>query len=53
MPDQDFESKCSSEDEVYEDFSFRQQVKALAEHIASLAYNDLDDNEEDVRNPNN
>ncbi len=47
MPDQDFESNCISEDEVYEGFSFRQQVKELAEYIASLAYDDLNSNKEE------
>ncbi len=40
-------SNCDAENEVYEGFSFRQQVKELAEHIASLAYDDLNSNKED------
>lgn len=44
MPDQDFESTCSSENEVYDDFSFVQKCKALAEWIADIVVDNLDDN---------
>lgn len=47
MPDQDFESNCSSEDEVYEGFSFRQEVKDLAEWIADMIADNLDDNKKE------
>ena len=56
MPDQDFESKCSSEQSVYDLFKERHKKKLFAariwNNIDDIEDDDLDDNEEDDRDTN-